>query len=67
MLSKFNEQWDGVVQRSNDTNDTVAKVKAATDTIASNHLAHLNDKQDKVIEILTSVDRNIAVLVDRTK
>jgi len=44
------------------------------DNIAGNHLAHMekdmremNGKQDEVIKLLFSVDKNISILVDRTE
>ena len=52
---------------------TVAEVKNAVDTMQTNHLAHLQDgieslakSNDKAVELLVSVDRNIAILADRS-
>lgn len=60
---------------------TLSETKAGVDLIASNHLAHLATdmqtqikKQEetqegvaKTVEILQSIDKGIAVLVDRSK
>ncbi len=50
----------------------VKEVKAGVDTIQTNHLGHMEDdmsalaeKQDASNLILTSIDKNISILVDR--
>jgi Mg2+ and Co2+ transporter CorA len=44
---------------------TVAEVKACVDTMQNNHMAHMQGDLNKQTEILTSIDKNIGILVDR--
>jgi hypothetical protein len=57
---------------SNATLKQVADVKLAVDTIQTNHLEHLaasttalNETMKESVKILTSMDKGIAILVDR--
>src|SRR5208282_3063375 len=44
----------------------LAEVKAAVDTIQTNHLAHLEVSSEKQIELLTSMDKSMGLWVDHS-
>lgn len=67
VVEKWTQKWEMIDSRSKDTLSTVAAVKQQTDTIAGNHLAHIEDDMGKQTIILESIDRNIAILVDRSR
>jgi hypothetical protein len=66
------EKITSVALVSNATLKQVADVKLAVDTIQTNHLEHLaasttalNETMKESVKILTSMDKGIAILVDR--
>jgi hypothetical protein len=65
LTEKLVQKWEAIDNRSKETLSTVASVKAQTDAIASNHLSHIESDMSKQTGILESIDKNIAVLVDR--
>ena len=44
---------------------TTAEVKSAVDTIQNNHMAHLAEELKGQTGLLTSMDKNLAILADR--
>lgn len=59
-------------QRLLETRAIAVEVKAGVDAIQNNHLTHMEkdmsglaEKQDTTIELLTSIDKGIAILADR--
>jgi hypothetical protein len=46
--------------------DTVVVVQAQVDMMQSNHMAHMQDELKGQTTILSNMDKNIALLVDRT-
>jgi hypothetical protein len=59
-------------QRLQETFVVAKEVKAGVDTMQTNHLSHMekdmgvfSTKQDQMNTILTSIDKNIAILADR--
>jgi hypothetical protein len=69
---KLTGELRSIDKRTQDNLVTTTVVKAAVETIRDNHLAHveqgvkdLASSHDKTIEVLGSIDKNIALLVDR--
>ena len=46
--------------------DTVTVVQTQVDTMQSNHMAHMQEELKGQTVILTNMDKNIGLLVDRT-
>lgn len=75
------KRWEKVEDKTTDSLLRLSEVKHAVDrneaslnTISGNHLAHietgiveLNNRQDRSLEVLNSIDKGISVLVDRTR
>jgi hypothetical protein len=54
-------------QEVSSTHDLTAQVKAGVDTMQTNHLVHLQQTAEESKDILSSIDKNMAILVDRSK
>lgn len=59
------KQLSEIEKRTRETEKTSAEVKAAVDTVANNHLAHLAVEVKEQTALLQSMDKNIAIIVDR--
>ena len=73
IISKKLDKIADINIKTDETAHLVAETKAAVDVIQTNHLVHLNQGIQDVAEaseehtkILASIDKNIALLVDRT-
>lgn len=71
-VDKVMTKWASMDTRSTETLAVTEALKADLQVIGSNHLSHiekdmaeLNKKYDQSLETLSSIDRGIAVLVDR--
>ena len=64
---RFMHQWVAMDERSKVTLSMVADVKLQTDTMANNHLKHMETDMTKQTVLLESIDKNIAILVDRPR
>lgn len=69
---KVFHKWDLVDTNLREVKTAVGETAAAIAIISGNHLAHietgiveLNNRQDRSLEILNSIDKGISVLVDR--
>ena len=72
IFERFKREHTEAIKTLMDTQEIARQTKVGVDLIQSNHLAHLKSdmaglqqETSKTIEILSSIDRNIAVLVDR--
>jgi hypothetical protein len=72
-FDKYFRSIDEVKAKATTTAQTAEQIKRNLDTVQNNHLAHLAQdikevgvQYDKHTELLTSIDRGIAVLVDRS-
>lgn len=73
-------KWNEVDHKTTESLGHLVEVKTAIDktaatlaVISGNHLAHIeigivemNNRQDKTLEILNSIDKGISILVDRS-
>jgi hypothetical protein len=71
-LDAFVNSWNAMDLRTQATADTTALIKKNVDVMSSNHLKHIEAslasmdlRHEKETELLTSIDKGIAVLVDR--
>ncbi len=77
MMRKYDageKGWQEIRDNTKLSVATAAEVKLAVDTMQTNHLAHISEdikslhsSETKTIEVLTSIDKGIAVLVDRAR
>ena len=72
-IDSFLTHWTQVAKKVESTELVAVQIKADVDTLTNNHLKHIGeamvffgDAQKENTRVLTSIDRNIAVLVDRT-
>ena len=76
LVKAFDKGASKLNEITNDTSETrrmAVETLGNVNTIQTNHLAHLADdmkkqaeKQDATVTVLTNIDKNIALLVDRT-
>ena len=72
--SEFFTKWNSMDNRTVAIESIAVKTAANVNAIQTNHLAHIEESlikqqafQEKTLEVLTSIDKGIAVLVDRGK
>jgi hypothetical protein len=73
-FDRYNTDMSAAREAAASAASTTQKLQTTLDTIQNNHLLHLSqdvkeihDIYDRHTELLTSIDRGIAVLVDRGK
>lgn len=65
-IEKFVNKWETIDTRTQATVTTLGEVKAATEAITGNHLKHMEEDMTRQTTLLESIDKNIAILVDRS-
>lgn len=65
-LIKLGKLWQAFDARTKNTEKLAAETKVVVDTVATNHLAHMSKDLETQTTVLSNIDKNIAVLVDRT-
>lgn len=60
------KMWQTFDARTKNTERLAAETKIVVDTVATNHLAHMSHDLETQTTVLSSIDRNIGILVDRT-
>jgi hypothetical protein len=73
-LDAFLHSWEAMDARAQTTADTTAVIKQSVDKMSTNHLKHIemslasmDVRHEKETELLTNIDKGIAILVDRSK
>ena len=71
-LDAFTNSWNAMDLRTQVTANTTALIKENVDTMSSNHLKHIESslasmdvRHEKETDLLTNIDKGIAILVDR--
>jgi hypothetical protein len=72
-LDRFVNSWKAMDARTQTTADTTAIIKQTVDTMSTNHLKHIEMslasmdlRHEKETDLLTNIDKGIAILVDRS-
>ena len=60
------QKLEDIDKNSKDAFTTAAVIKAQVDTLATNHMAHMQKELEGQTIILRNMNENIAVIVDRT-
>lgn len=58
--------WQAFDARTKNTEKLASETKIAVDVVAGNHLAHMSKDLETQTTVLTNIDKNISILVDRT-
>lgn len=66
-IDKFISGGELSDKRLLETYSIATELKIGLDTLQNNHMSHLQDSMNKNNELLSNIDRNIAILVDRNK
>jgi hypothetical protein len=71
-LDTFTNSWNALESTTKVTAETAATIKQNVDVMSSNHLKHIemslasmDIRHEKETELLTNIDKGIAILVDR--
>jgi hypothetical protein len=59
-------QWKDIDSNSKAAFDTASVIKSQVDVLQNNHMAHMETELKNQTQLLTSVDKNIAIIADRT-
>ena len=58
--------WQTFDARTKNTERLASETKTVVDTVATNHLAHMSKDLETQTTVLSNIDKNISILVDRT-